>query len=303
MTKDKSNHPGAASATLIDYLKAWPLYLLPQHLLSRLMLALTRIRFAPVKNLHIAWFIRHFQVDMNETPAPAPADYPTFNQFFTRPLKPGVRAVVSASDELACPVDGKVSQAGPVRDGQLFQAKGHDYSLEALLGDAALAREFGRGSFATLYLSPRDYHRIHMPCDGTLREMRHIPGRLFSVNEASVKLVPGLFAINERVVTVFDTAHGPMALVLVGAIFVGSIETVWQGVITPPTRHEPRVWTYPLGQQPAPALRRGEELGRFNMGSTVIAVFANPAITLDQVIQHGNPVRMGQRLAAVTSPA
>ncbi|MEW5755081.1 MAG: archaetidylserine decarboxylase [Pseudomonadota bacterium] len=299
MTEDKSKHTETASTTLIDYLKAWPLYLLPQHLLSRLMLGLTRVRFAPVKNLHIAWFIRHFKVNMDETPAQAPADYPTFNHFFTRPLKPGVRQVVSGSDELACPVDGKVSQAGPIRDGMVFQAKGHEYSLEALLGDASLAREFGQGSFATLYLSPRDYHRIHMPCDGTLREMRHIPGRLFSVNEASVKVVPGLFAINERVVTVFDTAHGPVALVLVGAIFVGSIETVWQGVITPPTRHEPRLWQYPLGQQPTPTLHRGEEMGRFNMGSTVIAVFANPKIQLDQAIQHGAPVRLGQRLAAL----
>ncbi len=284
------------SATLIDYLKAAPLYLLPQHLLSRMMLALTRIRFVPFKNLHIRWFAKQFQINLDEAKLNAPEDFPTFNHFFTRELKEGVREVVQDPQLLACPVDGAVSQAGKIESGRLYQAKGHNYSLEALLGgDQALCDTFQHGRFATIYLSPRDYHRIHMPCDATLKQMAHIPGRLFSVNNASAKVIPGLFARNERVVALFETEYGPVAMILVGAIFVGSIETVWHGVVTPPSRHNVKQWHY--NDDEAIELKRGEEMGRFNMGSTVIMLFANPDVELSVGMAAGIPVRLGQAMA------
>lgn len=281
-------------ATLIDYLKAVPLYFLPQHLLSRMMLALTRIRFIPFKNMHICWFAKQFNVKMDEALEPDPTAYPTFNHFFTRELKPDARYIVQ--EQLACPVDGAISQAGPIVDGRVYQAKGHNYTLQSLLGgDAELCDTFKNGSFSTIYLSPKDYHRIHMPCDATLKQMSHVPGRLFSVNNASAKVIPGLFARNERVVTVYETEYGPMAMVLVGAIFVGSIETIWHGVVTPPSRHNVKTWHY--NDKQAISLARGEEMGRFNMGSTVIMVFANPDVKFTADITSGTVVRMGQLLA------
>lgn len=284
------------TATFIDYLKALPLYLLPQHLLSRMMLALTRIRFAPFKNLHIRWFAKQFSINMDEAKQPELSAYPTFNQFFTRELKEDARPIIDGAQQFACPVDGAVSQAGPIEDGRVYQAKGHDYSLNTLLGgDEALTEVFKGGSFSTLYLSPRDYHRIHMPCDAQLKQMLHVPGRLFSVNTASAKVIPGLFARNERVVTVYDTEYGPMAMILVGAIFVGSIETVWHGVVTPPSRHNVKQWHYQDAE--AINLKRGEEMGRFNMGSTVIMLFANPDVAFSPEITAGKPVRLGQLLA------
>jgi len=287
-----------ASATLTDYLKAAPLYLLPQHLLSRMMLALTRVQWPAFKNVHIKWFARHFNINMHEAVEESLTAYPTFNQFFTRALKADARPIVAGKNQLACPVDGTVSQAGPIVNGLIYQAKGHDYTLKTLLGgDDILSETFKGGSFATLYLSPRDYHRIHMSCDATLQQMLHIPGRLFSVNDPSVKVIPGLFARNERVVAVYDTVYGPMAMVLVGAIFVGSIETVWHGVVTPPSRHNVKSWRYDQGDSATPVFTRGQEMGRFNMGSTVIMLFANPEVKLDPAIQTGNPVRLGQLLA------
>lgn len=284
-----------SDATFIDYLKAAPLYLLPQHLLSRVMQALTRIRFAPIKNIHIRWFAKQFNVNMDEAKQSDLTAYPTFNQFFTRELRSDARNIINAARQLACPVDGAVSQAGEIVEGSIYQAKGHDYTLQALLGNnPQLTETFKNGSFATLYLSPRDYHRIHMPCDASLNYMSHVPGRLFSVNTASAKVIPGLFARNERVVTVFDTEYGPMAMVLVGAIFVGSIEAVWHGVVTPPSRHNIKHWHYDEG---AVQLKQGEEMGRFNMGSTVIMIFANPDVKLAENIQAGEPVQLGQLLA------
>ena len=288
------------AATFIDYLKALPLYVLPQHLLSRMMLALTRIRFAPFKNMHIRWFAKQFNINMDEAKQPELTAYPTFNQFFTRELKEGAREIVDGDKQFACPVDGAVSQAGPIVDGRIYQAKNHDYTLQALLGgDESLTETFKNGSFSTLYLSPRDYHRIHMPCDAHLKQMLHVPGRLFSVNNASAKVIPGLFARNERVVTVFDTAYGPMAMILVGAIFVGSIETVWHGVVTPPSRHNIKQWYYQ--DTDIIDFKRGEEMGRFNMGSTVIMLFANPEVKLATEITTGEPVCLGQLLAECSS--
>lgn len=285
-----------SSATLIDYLKAVPLYILPQHLLSRMMLALTRVHFAPFKNLHIRWFIKQFNINMDEAKQSEPTVYPTFNHFFTRELREDARNIVSGEMQIACPVDGVVSQSEAINDGRIYQAKGHDYTLKALFGgDPQLTETFQKGCFSTIYLSPRDYHRIHMPCDAKLMQMQHVPGRLFSVNNASAKVIPGLFARNERVVTLFETQHGPMAMVLVGAIFVGSIETTWHGVVTPPSRHNVKQWLYEGESQVN--FKKGEEMGRFNMGSTVIVLFANPEVKFAENIQAGEPVQLGQLLA------
>lgn len=286
----------------IDYLKAWPQYLLPGHLISRLIHALTRVRNPAFKNLFISWFMRLFQVDLSQAQISDIHTFEHFNAFFTRALKPEARPIVTGPLEIACPVDGTVSQAGPIRGGRIFQAKGHDYSLVELLGGSEKrATPFENGVYATLYLSPRDYHRIHMPVGGQLREMIHVPGRLFSVNAATTRVIPRLFARNERVVTLFDTAFGPMALVLVGAINVGSIETVWAGEITPPAGRIVRRWNYPTDGEESVALKRGEEMGRFNMGSTVIVLFGPDGIQWAEKIAAGHGVQMGQLLATRTA--
>lgn len=287
--------------TFSDYFKALPLYALPHHALSRLMLGLTRVKNTSVKNAHIDWFVKQFRVDMSLAAEPDTHAYPDFNSFFTRALRADARPMLAGPDELACPVDGMISQSGPIESGRLFQAKGHYYRLVELLGgEVERALPYQGGTFSTIYLSPRDYHRIHMPCDGQLREMIHIPGRLFSVNQASAKVVPNLFARNERVVCLFDTAHGPMAMILVGAVFVGSIETVWHGVVTPPSRSAPKSWHYPDTGEGAIKLQRGEEMGRFNMGSTVILLFGNNRVMLDNRMLANTPVTMGERLASET---
>ncbi len=284
------------SASLIDYIKALPQYLMPGHLVSRFIHAFTRLRHPGIKNRFTDWFIKHFKVNMDEALESDPHAYVNFNAFFTRELKPGARPIIEGEETLACPVDGAVSQARAIADGRVFQAKGHDYSLEQLLGGSSeRAAPFQGGSFATIYLSPRDYHRIHMPITGTLREMVHIPGRLFSVNPATTRVIPSLFARNERVVSIFDTAVGPMAMVKVGAVNVGSIETVWAGQVTPPAGRVVRAWHYDGDE--AITLQKGEEMGRFNMGSTVIVVFGPGAVAWDEAIQPGASVRLGQCLA------
>jgi len=281
-----------------DRLKAWPQYILPGHLISRITYAITRIRSPRFKNAFTAWFVRSFQVNLAEAEISDPHGYEHFNAFFTRALKTGARPIVAGRLEVACPVDGAVSQAGTITDGQIFQAKGHNYSLTELLGGSSKrAAPFQGGKFATLYLSPRDYHRIHMPLGGQLREMIHVPGRLFSVNTSTVKVIPGVFARNERVISIFDTAFGPMALVKVGAINVGSIETVWAGEVTPPAGRVVRSWHYPADGEGSVSLERGSEMGRFNMGSTVIVIFARDAIEWSDKIAAGAPVRMGELLA------
>ena len=271
------------------------LRVLPHHLLSRLVYRLARLRLRPVKNLLIRLFVRHFRVDLSEARLERPEDYPDFNSFFTRALKPEARPIVAGALELACPVDGAVSQCAPLRGGRLIQAKGLDYSLDALLGGTLAGCEAlaEHGVFATLYLSPRDYHRIHMPLDGTLRQMRHIPGRLFSVNAYSAAHVPGLFTRNERLVTVFDSAAGPLVMVLVGAIFVSSMETVWAGELPP--AGQVRDWDY-RHRQPAIELAKGEEMGRFNMGSTVIVLLDGRRARLAEHLTPGRGVRMGELL-------
>jgi phosphatidylserine decarboxylase len=246
----------------------------------------------------IAWFVQRYQVNMVEAAAPDLASYACFNDFFTRALAPGARPM--ANSTWVCPVDGAISQFGTIAHDQIFQAKGHAYSTTALVGgDAALAAQFQDGSFATIYLSPRDYHRIHMPCDGRLRRMVYVPGDLFSVNPTTARGVAGLFARNERVVCVFDTDHGPLVLTLVGATIVGSMATVWHGVVNPPRLPQITEWRYDEG---AVTLRRGEEMGRFLLGSTVVLLWPHATLSWNAAWQPGAPVRlgeaMGQRSAA-----
>ncbi|MDG4553304.1 MAG: archaetidylserine decarboxylase [Candidatus Competibacter sp.] len=293
----------AAPATLGDRLRHWPQYLLPQRWLTRLTYRATRVRAPWFKNALIRGFARGFGVNLDEALDPDPRAYPDFNAFFTRPLKPGARPLAPGDRVVCCPVDGAVSQVGVARADRLLQAKGRDFSLTALLGgDAERARPFQDGGFATLYLSPRDYHRIHMPLTGQLREMVHVPGALFSVSPLTARMVPDLFARNERVAALFDTSLGPMALVLVGAINVASIETVWAGAITPPLGAAIRRWSYPPDGAGAVRLDKGAEMGRFNMGSTVILLFGAGAVHWEAAIRPDAPVRMGQRLGAGSAP-
>lgn len=270
-------------------------YLLPHRLLSAGMRALMHWRFAPWKNAVIRVMTRLYAIDVAEAANPDPASYPHFNAFFTRALRAGARPLDPAPDALLMPADGRISQAGPIRAGRIFQAKGRDYTAAELLGDAAAALPYADGSFATVYLSPRDYHRVHMPLAGRLRETLHVPGRLFSVAPFTVEAVPRLFARNERLVCHFDTAQGPLALVMVGALLVSGVETVWGGVEIPPygsgiVRRDYRQ------RATAVELARGAEMARFNMGSTVIVLW--PAgLSLAPGLAPGSPVRMGQRLA------
>lgn len=292
MTKKELSAPRGPS--LRDRLAALPQYALPHHFLSACMHRLTRLRRPAIKNWQIATVIRRFGIDMSQAVEPDPHAYPDFNSFFTRALKPEMRPIAAAPEALASPVDATVSQLGDIEDGRIFQAKGRDYSLLELVGgEQPWADAFHGGSFATLYLAPRDYHRIHMPYEGRLRQMLHVPGRLFSVSPSTTRAVPRLFARNERVATLFDTPLGPMGVVMVGALFVGSIETVWAGVVTPGGRHLRR-WNYAAQ---APSFRRGEEIARFNMGSTVIMLLPPRKTRWQPSLASGTTVRMGQCLA------
>ena len=274
-------------------------YALPHHLLSHLMLRLTRIRIDWLKNFFIRRFIHLFRVNMHEAEQPDPNAYPDFNHFFTRALAADARPLAVGEGNIICPVDGTVSQLGRLEYETLFQAKGHHYSLSHLLADHTEAvQTFQDGSFATLYLSPRDYHRIHMPLDGTLHKMIYVPGRLFSVNPTTVNRVPDLFARNERVICLFDTEAGPMAMILVGAIFVASIDTVWHGTVTPPRGKRVKYWDY---RQHPVHLQQGEEMGRFNMGSTVILLFGKDAVNFSDELTAEGHVQMGQLLGKRTN--
>ncbi|MBT2787432.1 MULTISPECIES: archaetidylserine decarboxylase [unclassified Halomonas] len=265
-------------------------YPLPHHALSRLTGKFAQCDNPWVKNNLIKAFIKRFDVDMSQALEPDPTAYATFNDFFTRALKADARPL---GDGILSPADGTLSQYGRLQAGQLVQAKGHTYSAQTLLGgDTALAEEFLGGSFATVYLSPRDYHRVHMPVTGTLREMIYVPGRLFSVNQATANYVPGLFARNERLVCIFDTPQGPMAMVLVGAMIVAAIETVWSGQVTPLSGHPQRIQ---FGQPIT--LEKGAEMGRFKLGSTVVMCFAKPVNFEERPL--ATMVSMGESLAAL----
>ncbi|MFM9915751.1 MAG: archaetidylserine decarboxylase [Rhizobacter sp.] len=246
----------------------------------------------------IPWFIARYGVNMAEAARPDVAGYACFNDFFTRALRDGVRPLAAA--DLVCPVDGAVSQCGAIEGDRILQAKGHTYSVRAMVGgDAALAARFEQGQFATVYLSPKDYHRIHMPCDGRLVRMIHVPGDLFSVNPTTARGVPGLFARNERVVCVFESsAHGTFVLALVGATIVGSMATVWHGLVNPPRPGVVREWYY--DDLPV-SLHQGDEMGRFLLGSTVVLLFAKGTIRFRDDWAAGLAVRMGEAMADATS--
>ena len=286
-----------------DRLAVLPQYLLPKQALTTFAGRVASTEGGAMTTALIRNFVRRYGVNMAEALNPDIASYRTFNEFFTRPLKPGARPLARA--ELICPVDGAISQFGPIERDQIVQAKGHQYSTTALVGgDEALARTFDDGLFATLYLSPRDYHRIHMPCDGRLLRMIHVPGALFSVNPTTARGVPGLFARNERVVCVFERpkGRGTFVLVLVGATIVGSMATVWHGLVNPPRTGQVRDWHYDTPQQAPIALRQGEEMGRFLLGSTVVMLFPKDAAAAKKPLrfnpqwQPARPIRFGEAM-------
>jgi phosphatidylserine decarboxylase len=289
------------SGTPGDWLKSWPLAVLPHHLLSRMVRSATRWRNRWWKNLLIRWFIRHFRVNMSEAVNPSPAHYPDFNSFFTRALKPAARPQPGEPGVITSPVDGRISQIGRISNGRLIQAKRRDYSLVDLLGgDDHRATAFQEGAFATLYLSPRDYHRVHMPCNARLVETVYIPGRLFSVAPHTTRTIPGLFTRNERLAALFETATGPMAMVMVGAIFVACMETVWEGVIRP-AGTDRVVRSYPREGVAEWRFRRGDEMGRFNMGSTVILLYGPDQVKWIPELSPGQSLCLGQILGRFMS--
>lgn len=278
-----------------DRLAVLPQYLLPQRALTTFAGRIASAQAGSLTTALIRRFVARYGVDMSEAANPDIASYASFNDFFTRALRPGARPLAKA--DLICPVDGAVSQFGAIDSDQIFQAKGHHYSTTALLGgDAALAAQFQNGHFATIYLSPRDYHRIHMPCHGQLRRMVHVPGALFSVNPTTARGVPGLFARNERVVCVFDSARGPFVMVLVGATIVGSMATVWHGVVNPPRTGTLRSWDY-AGKPPV-KLRQGDEMGRFLLGSTIVLLLPPGPLHFNADWAPAHPVRLGQAMAS-----
>ena len=282
-------------APVSDRLFVLSQYVLPKQALTALAGKAASAKGGALTTAVIRWFVKRYNVNMAEAANPDISVYPTFNEFFTRPLKAGARPIANA--ELICPVDGAISQFGRIERDQIFQAKGHSYSTTALVGgDSTLAKQFENGHFATIYLSPRDYHRIHMPCDGRLLRMIYVPGDLFSVNPATARGVPGLFARNERVVCVFEGPNGPFVLTLVGATIVGSMGTVWHGVVNPPRSREVREWRYDDQQI---VLRKGEEMGRFLLGSTVVLLFPQGPLAFNPGWQPAGAVRLGEEMARI----
>jgi len=276
-----------------DRLKVLPQYLLPKQALTAYAGWRASRQWGARTIKLIRGFVAKYGVDMSEAANPDIASYASFNDFFTRALKPGARPLAMA--DLVCPVDGAISQFGAIERDQIFQAKGHRYSTTALVGgDATLAAQFENGHFATLYLSPKDYHRIHMPCDGRLLRMIHVPGDLFSVNPTTARGVPGLFARNERVVCVFESVHGPFVLTLVGATIVGSMATVWHGVVNPPRSSVLREWRY---DNQDIVLKQGDEMGRFLLGSTVVMLFPRGPLQFNAAWAPAGAIRMGEAMA------
>ena len=275
-----------------DRLAVLPQYLIPKQALTALAGKLASKEAGSLTTGVIRWFVGRYNVNMAEAANPDIASYKSFNEFFTRPLQPGARPLAEA--DFLCPVDGAISQFGPIERDQIFQAKGHSYSTTALVGgDRKLAAQFENGSFATLYLSPRDYHRIHMPCDGKLTRMIYVPGALFSVNPTTARGVPGLFARNERVVCVFESAFGPFVLTLVGATIVGSMAAVWHGTVNPPRPGVVREWRY---HDQNIELKKGDEMGRFLLGSTVVMLFPKDSLTFNPDWTPARSIRMGEAM-------
>lgn len=282
----------------LDKVKITLQYLMPKHAISRLVGKLAAAKAGWLTTKLISIFINAYDINMAEAKLKNATDFDTFNEFFTRELEDGARTIDNNDQALCYPVDGKISQQGDIVDGQLIQAKGFDYSLTTLLGgDEQTAAPFEAGTFSCIYLAPKDYHRIHMPMAGTLREMIYVPGDLFSVNPLTANNVPNLFARNERVVTIFDTDHGPMAMVLVGATIVASIETVWAGTITPPAGKDIFRWKYPATGIDAIHIAKGDEMGRFKLGSTVVSTFAPQMIEFNRNAGPNTVTRLGEHYA------
>jgi phosphatidylserine decarboxylase len=278
---------------LSDRLAVLPQYLLPKKLLTQFAGKVAGAAGGALTTRLIGWFVARYGVNMAEAANPDIASYITFNEFFTRPLREGARPLANA--DFISPVDGAISQVGAIKRDQIFQAKGHEYSTRALVGgDEKLAAQFQDGAFATLYLSPKDYHRIHMPCDGQLKRMIYVPGELFSVNPTTARGVPGLFARNERVVCVFEGAHGPFVLALIGATIVGSMATVWHGIVNPPRLPDVREWLYELQKV---ELKKGDEMGRFLLGSTVVMLFPKNTLSFNPGWAPAGAIRMGDTMA------
>ena len=277
-----------------DRIAVLPQYLIPKQALTVLAGKLASKEAGGLTTSVIRWFVGRYNVNMAEAANPDIASYKSFNEFFTRPLKDGARPQADAA--FISPVDGAISQFGPIERDQIFQAKGHSYSTTALVGgDRELAAQFENGSFATLYLSPRDYHRIHMPCDGKLTRMIYVPGELFSVNPTTARGVPGLFARNERVVCVFESAFGPFVLTLVGATIVGSMATVWHGMVNPPRPGVVREWRY---DEQNIMLKKGDEMGRFLLGSTVVMLFPKNNLAFNPDWSPTRTIRMGEMMGS-----
>jgi phosphatidylserine decarboxylase len=270
--------------------------MLPTNFLSWLMFHIAQIRNTAFKNAFIGIFVKLYKVDLSEAEFEIVKSYPDFSSFFTRALKPGARPIDPDPAALVSPVDGTISAIGPIRNGTMIQAKGHLYTASDLLGGSKAAALFSKGSFCTIYLAPHNYHRIHMPASGKLREWGYVPGRLFSVSQRAVRTIPRVFARNERVFAIFETDYGPLAVVMVGALFVGSIETAWNGRVTPPHGHEAGGYT-PMTPV---VLMRGREMGRFNMGSTVILLAPPGMVGWKPQLASNRELRMGQSLGSLT---
>jgi len=282
--------------SVIERILAGFQYVLPQHFLSRIVYALMRSEITWVKNLLIRQISRIAGINYSEALSPDPADYVSFNAWFTRELKPGVRTFDPDPRAFLSPCDGRISETGPLQENRILQAKGKDYSLQDLLAGDPVCQQLAGGYFSTIYLSPKDYHRIHMPVSGRLQRMIHVPGRLFSVAPYTVRQVPRLFARNERVISIFETDTGPLVMVLVGAMLVSSTETVWAGEVTPTKNKEVTVTDYPDGDV---ALAKGDEMGRFNMGSTVILLMPPGVLKPVDDLGAGDAVKLGQRLGSI----
>jgi len=282
-----------------DRLSVLPQYLFPKQALTTFAGKIANARAGRFTTALIRWFVGHYGVNMEEAANPAIESYATFNEFFTRALRPGARPLAGA--DYICPVDGAISQFGAIDDDQIVQAKDHNYSVVALVGgDRDLAAQFQHGSFATLYLSPKDYHRVHMPCEGRLKRMIFVPGSLFSVNPVTARNVPGLFARNERAVCVFDSELGPFVLVLVGATIVGSMETVWHGIVNPPGTRQVREWHY----QPQDwVFKKGDEMGRFSLGSTIVVLFPKERLAFNPEWAPAREIRLGEMMATTVQRA
>ncbi|GAA5135668.1 archaetidylserine decarboxylase [Thalassotalea piscium] len=286
----------------LDKLKIALQYMMPKHALSRLVGKFAAAELGWLTTKAISAFIKSYGINMSEAKYKNASDFKTFNDFFTRELEEGARVIEQNPNAICYPVDGAISQQGDIKNDQLIQAKGFDYSLVTLLGgDKATALPFENGKFSCIYLAPKDYHRIHMPMAATLREMIYVPGDLFSVNPLTANNVPNLFARNERVVTVFDTEHGPMTMTLVGATIVASIETTWAGTITPPAGKDVFRWQYPASGTGAITFEKGDEMGRFKLGSTVITTFAPNMVNFNEAAGPGTVTRLGEHYADLIS--